>query len=199
MNKKPHEQSSFKQRPLRTKQLVLTALFTALTAIGAFLNIPTATVPFSLQFLFCSYAGILLGPKWGLVSQLLYIAIGLAGLPIFTKGGGIGYMFQPSFGFILGFALCAYITGLIVHSAKRPSVLRIGIGAVTGLLATYLVGVPYLYLIINHLAEPGKGVSILATINLGVTPFLIFDLIKCAIVTITTAKILPALRNQQQF
>ena len=73
---------------MKTKDLVLIALFAALTAAGGFINIPTPFVPFSLQFLFCAYAGVLLGAKRALLSQLLYLAIGLAGLPVFTKGGG---------------------------------------------------------------------------------------------------------------
>ena len=48
---------------MKTKDLVLIALFAALTAIGGFLNIPTPLVPFSLQFLFCAYAGVFLGSQ----------------------------------------------------------------------------------------------------------------------------------------
>ena len=57
-----------------TRNMVLAALFAALTAIGAFLQIPTGTVPITLQFLFTALAG------------------GLLGLPVFTQGGGIGYV-----------------------------------------------------------------------------------------------------------
>ena len=85
-----------------TRNMVLAALFAALTAIGAFLQIPTGTVPITLQFLFTALAGLLLGWKWGAISQLLYVGIGLLGLPVFTQGGGIGYVLQPSFGFLLG-------------------------------------------------------------------------------------------------
>ena len=57
-----------------TRNMVLAALFAALTAIGAFLQIPTGTVPITLQFLFTALAGLLLGWKWGAISQLLYVA-----------------------------------------------------------------------------------------------------------------------------
>ena len=56
-----------------TRNMVLAALFAALTAIGAFLQIPTGTVPITLQFLFTALAGLLLGWKWGAISQLLYV------------------------------------------------------------------------------------------------------------------------------
>ncbi|HOB19990.1 MAG TPA: biotin transporter BioY [Candidatus Atribacteria bacterium] len=179
-----------------TSRMILTALFTALTAIGAFINIPTPTVPFSLQFLFCAYAGILLGPKLGLVSQLLYIALGLVGLPLFTKGGGFNYIFQPSFGFILGFALCAFVTGALVHTAKNPGILRLSLAVLAGLFSTYALGVPYLYFMLNRLAEPGKAVSFMTAVKLGVAPFILFDLAKCAIIVLTALKLLPVLRKR---
>ena len=84
---------------MKTKDLVLIALFAALTAAGGFINIPTPFVPFSLQFLFCAYAGVLLGAKRALLSQLLYLAIGLADFR-FHKGG-VGYLCGPA-RFLLG-------------------------------------------------------------------------------------------------
>jgi biotin transport system substrate-specific component len=180
---------------MKTRNLVLIALFAALTAIGGFLNIPTPTVPFSLQFLFCAYAGVLLGSKNALLSQVLYLSIGLIGLPVFTKGGGIGYVFQPSFGFLLGFAVCAFIIGLIVERAAKPSLMRITLAVLLGLLSTYIIGTIYLYLITNYLAAPGNEINFSTAIAWGVTPFILFDLIKVAIVSITSLKILPVLRR----
>ena len=59
--------------------LVLTALFAALTAIGAFLRIPAGEISFTLQVFFTSMAGILLGPWWGAASQVVYVLLGLIG------------------------------------------------------------------------------------------------------------------------
>ena len=182
---------------MKTKDLVLIALFAALTAVGGFLNIPTPTVPFSLQFLFCAYAGVLLGSKKALMSQLLYLAIGLIGVPVFTKGGGIGYVLQPSFGFLLGFAVCAFIIGLIVEREPKPGFLRITTAVSLGLLSTYVIGALYLYFITNYLAAPGSEINIATAIAWGVSPFIAFDLIKVAIVSVTSLKILPALRRAQ--
>lgn len=71
-----------------TRNMVLAALFAALTAIGAFLQIPTGTVPITLQFLFTALAGLLLGWKWGAISQLLYVGIGLLACRSLRKVGG---------------------------------------------------------------------------------------------------------------
>ena len=113
-----------------TRNMVLAALFAALTAIGAFLQIPTGTVPITLQFLFTALAGLLLGWKWGAISQLLYVGIGLLGLPVFTQGGGIGYVLQPSFGFLLGLIPAAAVIGAL--TARRTGYLTV--------LAAVLVG-----------------------------------------------------------
>ena len=63
----------------KTLMLVLTALFAALTAIGAFFKIPFALAAISLQFLFTAMAGILLGAGYGALSQGVYVLIGLVG------------------------------------------------------------------------------------------------------------------------
>ena len=106
----------------KTRMLLLTALFAALTAIGAFLKIPTPWSSFTLQVFFVCMAGVLLGPKYGALSQLVYIALGLMGLPIFTAGGGLGYVFQPTFGF---FALL-YPRSLCHWPDRRKKVLCAG-------------------------------------------------------------------------
>lgn len=70
----------------KTLMLVLTALFAALTAIGAFFKIPFALAAISLQFLFTAMAGILLGAGYGALSQGVYVLIGLVGVPDFRAG-----------------------------------------------------------------------------------------------------------------
>lgn len=72
------------------------ALFAALTAVGAFIRIPLGYSSITLQTFFTAMAGCVLGPWYGALSQLVYVALGLVGLPIFTQGGGIGYLMQPT-------------------------------------------------------------------------------------------------------
>ena len=101
--------------------LVLTALFAALTAIGAFLRIPAGEISFTLQVFFTSMAGILLGPWWGAASQVVYVLLGLIGLPIFTEGGGLMYLAKPSCGFLLGLPLMAMVIGLLTRDLKAST------------------------------------------------------------------------------
>ena len=68
---------------MTSRKLVYTALFAALTAAGAFLRIPLGVSSITLQFLFTAMAGVLLGAGCGALSQAVYVALGLIGLPIF--------------------------------------------------------------------------------------------------------------------
>jgi len=171
--------------------MILIALFAALTAIGGFLKIPTPAVPFTLQVFFSAYAGIFLGSKKGMISQILYVLIGLAGIPIFTEGGGLAYIFKPTFGYILGFILCAYIAGKITESFREAKFMNVFIASFIGLASVYVIGVPYLYIMINRVAD--TAITFSAAIKMGLAPFLVHDLIKCIIVTVTATKILPIL------
>jgi len=185
---------------MKTRDMVLVALFAALTAIGAYLRIPTATVPFTLQILFVMYAGVLLGAKLGFLSQLVYVVMGLIGLPVFAGGmGGLSYIFKPSFGYLIGFMLCAYVVGKLteniddVESVK--GFIRIFMTIIAGIAVVYIVGVPYMYFIINKFAEVGKNITFSTAIKWGFTPFIVFDLIKGIIVAATAVKVVPILKK----
>lgn len=137
------------------RNLTYAAIFAALTAVGAWIKIPLPLVPFTMQVFFVVFAGLLLGSKLGLISQLVFIIIGLIGVPVFTNGGGIGYIFQPTFGYIIGFAVGAFVAGLIVEKLKKNNFITYMIASLSAVFIIYLFGVPYLY-IINalYLAKP---------------------------------------------
>ncbi|MDZ7264485.1 MAG: biotin transporter BioY, partial [candidate division KSB1 bacterium] len=96
------------------RKIILVSLFAALTAVGAFIKIPLPHIPITLQTLVVIMSGNLLGYKLGTLSQLLYLVVGLLGVPIFAYGGGPGYIFQPSFGYLLGYPVGAFLIGLLV-------------------------------------------------------------------------------------
>ena len=131
----------------RTKSLVLIALFAGLIAAGAFIKIPIPPVPITLQSAFVIMAGLALGPWKGAAASLIYLALGLAGLPIFSAGGGFGYVFYPTFGYLLGFVLSAWLTGFLFQKSKKKNYLSAVLAGLAGVFAVYIIGVPYFYII----------------------------------------------------
>lgn len=179
---------------LSTKDLTLISMFAALTAIGAQLSIPTQPVPFTLQILFCMYSGILLGSKRGAMSQILYVVLGLVGLPIFAGfKGGIQTAISPTFGYLLGFIVCSYVVGRITEGFKETNLFKLSLATISGLFVVYLIGVPYLYLILNKVVN--SPITFSQAIKAGFSVFVIQDLIKCAIVAVTSLAIIPALKK----
>jgi len=134
----------------RTTKLILCGLFSALIAMGAFIKIPVPVVPFTLQFLFTALAGLLLGPRWGALSVAVYITIGLIGIPVFTNGGGISYIIQPTFGYLLGFCAGTYATGSIAAVYSLPSLRKLLTANFVGLLLVYSIGMIYYYCISKY-------------------------------------------------
>lgn len=176
---------------MKVRNLILVALFAALTAIGAFIKIPMPIAPITLQTLFCILAGMLLGPWLGALSQIVYIALGLAGLPIFTAGGGPGYIFQPTFGYLLGLIAGAFVCGLIVQRAKKPRFMPFLLAALACMFTVYLFGLPYLYFIMNLYMH--KAISAGTAIISGCVLFIPGDLLKCLVAALLAVKLRPAL------
>ena len=165
---------------LSARELSLVALFAALTGIGGFIRIPIPYVPLTLQTLMVMFSGLILGGKLGALSQLVYILVGLMGIPIFAHGGGPGYVLQPTFGYLLGFVCGAYIIGNITE--RRESLKRsfLFVALVAGTFAVYLPGVAVLYVNLNFIQQ--KAVSLSTAIKIGCLVVLPGDLIKIALV-----------------
>lgn len=143
---------------LTAKEMVLFGLFTALIAIGAFIRVPVPVCPFTLQLLFTTLAGLILGSKRGALSVALYVALGLLGVPVFTSGGGPSYIFQPTFGYLIGFIAGAYVTGYIAETAKTFSFVRVLFANLAGLMIVYLFGMVYVYIINNYYLHTPIGI-----------------------------------------
>ena len=142
---------------LKINDIVICGLFVALIAIGAFIKVPVPFVPFTLQTLFTTLAGLFLGGKKGFLCVFVYMILGLIGLPIFASGGGPGYIFQPSFGYIIGFAVGAFLTGTIAHKKANPSYGKLLFACFAGLAMVYLFGMIYYYIRRNFYLGTGIG------------------------------------------
>lgn len=169
------------------------AVFTVLIAAGAWIKIPVPVVPFTLQFLFTTLAGVLLGGRNGGLCVLCYIALGLLGLPIFAGGGGLGYVFQPTFGYLIGFCVGAFITGTIAHGSALPSMRRLLIANFTGLFIVYAFGMAYYFLIAQFYIGTGIGLW-----TLFLYCFLLAvpgDIVLCILAALLGKRLIPILRK----
>ncbi|MBC9783630.1 biotin transporter BioY [Heliobacterium chlorum] len=151
---------------LTLRDMSQVALFAALTAVGAFIKVPVPFVPFTLQYLFVAMAGILLGSRLGLASQILYIAIGLLGVPVFAEGGGPAYVLKPTFGYLIGFALGAYVIGLLTERLLEAHKGRLFLSVLAGLAIIYGMGALYLYGIMNYVTN--SPISVVNTVLYGI-------------------------------
>ncbi len=181
---------------ISTKRLVSIGIFTALMIVSVFVKITLGPVPFTLQTLIALMAGIVLGKRDGAIAMLIYTIIGLIGLPVFSGGGGPGYVLAPTFGFILGFILAAFVSGLLYEKLKIANKYLKGIlSTIIGALIVYLPGLIYFYLIMNNVV--GKPFTIFGAISVAMLPFLIPDLVKGIIAGILGVIINNALFNRQ--
>lgn len=139
---------------MNTQKLTLVSIFLALIIVGAFIKIPIPLVPFTLQFLFTSLAALLLHPKLASITVSIYILMGLIGLPVFAEGGGLYYIFKPTFGYIIGFLIATYVTSRLVYN-KSQSYLALLKACLIGLLIVYTCGMLYYYFIsVLYLHDP---------------------------------------------
>lgn len=178
---------------MKLRDLILISMFTALISVGAYIKVPVPVCPFTLQFLFTTLAGIVLGGKKGAVSVAVYIILGLAGMPVFAGGGGISYVFQPTFGYLIGFCAGTFITGTIAHSAE-PTPKRLIIAGFSGLAVVYAAGMLY-YWAINkfYLGTPiGAAPLFLYCFVLAVPG----DIALCVLSAVLGKRLVPIVRKQ---
>lgn len=149
-----------KGKQLNTRDMVLSAMFIALITIGAFIKVPVPNMPFTLQFLFTNLAGIILGANLGGLSVLIYVLAGLIGIPVFTTGGGPGYIFYPTFGFLIGFILGTYISGKFLEN-REFNKKNIFLASIINLLIVYVLGMIHYYFISNFYSDSPIGVGAL--------------------------------------
>jgi biotin transport system substrate-specific component len=167
--------------------MVYAAMLGAATAAGAYMILPLPPVPVTLQTFFMALAATLLGARLGAMSQVVYVLLGLMGLPVFSGGkAGLGVLLGPTGGYLIGFIAGAYVTGWIAGAGGRAGALRIALAVGAGYLVVYAFGVTGLSLLAR--LSPAKALS------LGMVPFLIGDALKLAVVTLVTVKVRDHIR-----
>lgn len=162
---------------LTTREMILISLFTALTAIGAFLSIPIGDVPISMQSIFVLFSGIILGAKLGAISQLVYISLGLIGLRIFAGfKGGPQMIFSPTFGFLIGFIFASFFVGIFMQKLNKLDFKTTLLISFFGSAIIYLFGLPYMYFILNKILH--TPISFTQTVKTGCLIFIPGDVLK---------------------
>ncbi len=162
---------------MNTQSIALITLFAALTGVGGWIRIPTPVVPVTLQTFFVYLAGDLLGPRRAAWSQLVFLALGLLGVPIFAEGGGLGYVLRPTFGYLASFPAAAWITGKLSEKISRTDQWQSWIAAnAAGSVLIFGVGVFYLLFSVNTFL--GKEMSFIQAVWSGCILFVPGELVK---------------------
>ena len=137
-------------------QALWIAGFAATTALAARLEIPHYPVPFTLQTMVVLLAGAFLGSRNAAMSQVLYMASGVLGLPVFAGGSwGVWILIGPTGGYLLAFPLAAALVGYLLR--ERRSLAAITLSMAAGLLAIFTVGTIHLYAVMVH--DVGNAVT----------------------------------------
>ena len=170
-------------------------LGTALVALAAQISVPLpgTPVPMTLQPLAVLLVGGLLGARLGATSMVLYLALGIAGLPVFTPTVpllGVARLLGPTGGYLLAYPVAAWCVGVLVTPGHRPGVktpswARVATGVLAGLVLIHVGGLAQLFVLTGDLS----GAARLATL-----PFLLGDLGKLAVATAVLAKLTPQVR-----
>ncbi|NJQ07392.1 biotin transporter BioY [Streptomyces lonarensis] len=157
----------------RVRDVALVVGGAVLTGVAAqvALPVPGSPVPVTGQTFAVLLVALAFGPMRALLSMLLYLAVGMAGMPWFTDGTA-GYAF-PSLGYVLGFLLAALVVGNLARRGGDRTPLRTAGTMAAGSLSIYAVGVPYLAL--------STGMSATEAMAAGLVPFLIGDALKAAL------------------
>lgn len=168
---------------LTTREIAVAALFAALLAVSAFVAIPVGSVPFTLQVYVILLAGMVLGPRVGLLSVTAYLVLGLLA-PVYAGGGsGFGALFGPTGGYLWGFLAAVVVSGAVAGTSAR-TLPRLLLAGVAGLAPIYVLGAAWLALQLD--LSPNA-----ATLT-GIVPFVWIDLIK-AVAAALTARALVTL------
>src|SRR5437867_5906131 len=176
---------------VRALAVVLGAVLVALAAQVS-VPLPGTPVPMTLQPMAVLLVGGLLGARLGALSMILYLAMGAAGLPVFTPTVpllGVARLFGPTGGYLLAYPVAAWATGWFADpglpSGVREPWAQVALGVVAGLLLIHLGGLAQLALLTGNLS---------AAARFGTWPFLLGDLIKIAVLVPVLAKLTPSIR-----
>ncbi len=159
---------------MNTKEMIKATIFPALIVATIGISIPMTGAPITLQTLFVLLAGLLLGAKLGFVSMVLYLMLGVIGVPVFAGfSSGLAVITGPTGGFLLAFPLAAYVAGFLKDK-------NLWLAVISASLVIYIIGVPWMS---NYL-----GWTILTTLSY-MTIYIPGDIVKLIAAIIITKRL----------
>lgn len=172
-------------KKISVQKMVLTAVMAALLAVFSWISIPLPSgVPATLQTLGVALAGYVMGPVYGMVSALVWILLGIIGVPVFAGfSAGIGTLFNFTGGFLFGFPIMALLCGF---GKKRPLWLSIVLGLAGLVIVDILGALQYAML---------SGKAFLPAVLLVVMPYLVKDIICVVVMAVVSRQINKALAS----
>lgn len=166
------------------RKIILVAMFTALICAGAFIRIPLPPVPVTLQTLFVLIAALSLPSSLSLEAVVLYLFLGIIGLPVFTSGGGFAALLGPTGGYLIGLIPAVLIGGLL--SKAKNSFPWYLLCAFAGTVGVYVPGLLVL--------KFTRDLSWTATLSAGLVPFIIGDTLKIVVSALTAIAVRPKVK-----
>ena len=164
------------------KNAIIVFFGTVLLTISAKVKIPFYPVPMTMQTFVVIFLGMCLGYKLGLATVALYLIEGIFGIPVFSnspeKGVGLLYFTGPTMGYLIGFLFATFIAG---YFSFKGSILNNFIKLLISVSIIYILGILWL----GGLIGWDKPI-----IKLGVTPFLLAELLKISILSLLAKNIL---------
>ncbi len=159
------------------QRLMMAFTFACLTGLGAYIRVytPLSPVPFTGQVFFVLLSGAVLGMRYGGISQLMYVLLGVIGVPWFAGGAsGVEYVAGATGGYLVGFIMAALFVGYFVDRDTRAR-------SLTGLVPVMIAGVLIIYVLGATWLAIFLDLDLWQAIALGIAPFLLLDVVKAVL------------------
>ena len=162
------------------KSVIFALVGSALLAISSKIQTPFTLVPATMQTFVVMFLGIVLGYKLATLSVILYLIEGSLGLPVFAKGGGVGYLLGPTGGYLIGFIFTAFFAG---HIDNKKDPILIFLYLLFSVSIIYILGLGGLW---NYM---GLEKNFYEVFLIGAKPFLLIEIYKILILTVLSRQL----------
>mgnify|MGYP003586906120 FL=1 len=177
---------------MQLRNMMLAGIFAAFMIISSYIVVPIGPVPHTLQPLVVLLSGVLLGHKWGPISIIVWVVLGVLGLPVFNQGqAGAVMLIGPTGGFIFGFIVCSWLAGLLTEKNLQAGYAKTFFYLLIALIVAYILGLIGFMLSFQYFLH--KPMTWEKSVLIAIAPFLPFDIIKAAIASYVGVKVRKAL------